>query len=478
MPQYEKEHEMPESVKNIYKKIDHIKEITKNLEKTHFEAYERGMSTFKDEKGNINYELLTDQTKRDELIEKCIEDKITVYREKAKEEYGLSKDNELISNEYHDNLDDFILNIYTGKTKEELSQGIRDHLKKDPENFKEDTYISITNSREGIPYHNIMNIKLMDSISYNIKDEESKEIVDYLSKSGLEKIADTNLLRKKDLINLLDLYDKGQRKLNKEIIKSKYGRIPAFLKDYTPEKVQEENEHYKKETSENKAASEDKQDQQTKDNREGDRERDEREIQQEQIEQIIDKLKKGEIKPSEAAENSVMNEGLNNLIEQMSKEGQLPEGFKEKYDNEKNKKEEEILSNIKKEIKELQNKGELSGKTLYDVSKQNQYIYPAINDLIKNNEISQETSKKISEEIEQARNEEKENLKQQIQNKELTPQDVLQRATQDRDQGNFLQELYNEQQLPKEFIDEYTSIMNEAMKEQQNQENTKEQSSQ
>lgn len=422
---------MPEKVENLYKKIDSINEFYNERIKTHGEAYQKLEEKLKD--GNtLKYDLLSDEDKRNELINEGIEDKINVYREKAKKEYGISPNKEHFREKSKEELDDFILTIYTGKNKGDLKSEIQDAIEKIPEALSEDFYRQkiLLNQKNQAPHDEIIKKSLYKSLEGYIKDEDKKEIIDYLKEEKIDKIADTNLLQKEDLIQLLDIYNKGEKEITRKEIFQRYGgHSPPFLKpfDYSSEIKKEDKGKQEQKTKETSPARE----------KDASRETEEKKDKEGFKEQI----RKGQVEPEKAFDmaSSGQDPEMGKAIQEMASQGELNEDFIRRYQERE-----------KENFKDVIRKNNPPAKQIYESMKKDPNRGKAISEMYENNELSQE----VVDEINRLSGEEMQEFQKQVKDGDVTVEEVMQEAYQNRQKMKVLQDLYSSGEIPNDLKEE------------------------
>lgn len=455
MESYNKEY-MPKPVEKIYEKIDKAEKFYQNRKDTHKKAYEKLEKNLYNG-DSLRYDLISDNNKRNELINKSIDEKVNVYREKAKEEYGISAENEYFSKKPKEELDDFILTIYTGKRKEELKSEIKDAIEKMPKYISEEFYQKniLMNKRFGQTHDKIIQKTLYGAIEGHVKEEDKNEIINYLMKDNIKNIVEPMYFQKKDLIKLLKIYNKGEKEITREKIIQEYGGPPHFLKSFHSSEGEKEKK-YDKDTKTKPTEPKEKEDIQ---NEKGLKD----------TENIKELIKNGQIEPEKASE--VISSGqvpeMGQAIQEMASQGELSEDFMNRF----GQKQKETAQKQKEEFKEKIKNETPSAEQLYQYMKNNQILEQAVSEMANNGELSQD----FAEEINRLGQEETKNFENQIKEGKIT-QEELQSAYHTPQKMNALFNLYSKDELPDELKkeipdklkEEFENILKEKSKGEEN----------
>ena len=339
---------MPKKVTELYEKIDNVEKFYKERIDTHVNAYEKLKENLYDGK-ELKYDLITDPSKRDDIINRSIDEKVKVYREKAKKDYGISPEKEHFKKRSKDELDDFILTIYTGKKKDELKYEIQDVVEKMPQEFDRNFYIQriLMDRRNRAPHDVVIRETLYNSLESYIKEEDKKEILDYLSQSNIDKLVNYDLLQKNDMIKLLKIYNRGEEEITREKIVREYdGQIPKFLNTFDYSEIERKNKKEFEKTDETmpdgKKVTPDE-----KEERKGEGIEEEKDAEKKKKE-IKDAIKEGDLSPEKAVELNLRGyPGSGEAINEMVSKGELSEDFINRYKTKEN----EIIQKQKKEVK-------------------------------------------------------------------------------------------------------------------------------
>ncbi len=422
--------EMPAKVEQIYDNLDSIKNIQITRMHTHKEAYIQGMNALRGDNGMINYEILNDEGEREKIIEKWVDNKMEVYRNRAKQEYGISREKEEFKDKPSEDLDDFVLRIYTGKDKKEMKRGIQKHLETDPVNFNEQAYHSLMVTRYGRKHDELVQSNLYRTVLDEIKDEDHKAIFDYLNNEGIDKIVYKDFLREEDFMKLLQIYDKGRNEITREAIMNSYEETPPFLKPSDYKEPVKEKELPKNLLDTLRPISE--------------------------KEEIGEKIKKNEISPEKASEMALENPEVHKEIEELSRSNQLKEGFKTQYEMELEKKQQE---NFREAIK----RGDITGEeAALKKSGKNDILERVIQKMAQNQELSEEFIKQYQDTGEKIeRDKEKEQIIQGIRRGQITPDKILEAIEQYPRVNEVFKELWDENQIPEEFAEDFNKLLME-----------------
>ncbi len=232
------------------------------------------------------------------------------------------------------------------------------------------------------PHDIIIRETLYNSLENYIKEEDKKEILDYLSQSNIDKLVNYDLLQKKDMIKLLKIYNRGEEEITREKIVREYGgQIPKFLKPFDYSEIERKNK------KEFEKADETKPDEK----KEKKDEKIEEEIDEEKIKENIKReIKEGTLEPEEAFDlaSSGENPEVGQAINEMSSKGELSEDFINRFKTKEN----EIIQKQKEEVKEKIREGELSPEKAFDLasSGKNPVIGQAINEMNSQGELSED----------------------------------------------------------------------------------------
>ena len=68
-----KEKKVPKAIKEFYDRHDKLQKLLDNTEIVHSEAFHKGLSVLRDEKGEVDYKLLDDTKNQDKFLDKLMD---------------------------------------------------------------------------------------------------------------------------------------------------------------------------------------------------------------------------------------------------------------------------------------------------------------------------------------------------------------------------------------------------------------------
>jgi uncharacterized protein (UPF0147 family) len=197
----------PDFVKKYVEKKDQTLKFLLSKQYVHKDAFYSGISHFRDESGYINIHKKTDPRTLDQFVNSLVE----TYKKHAKEELGVDDAN-------------FAIKYYTGQQNKD---SLKEIITEIPiEKFAVESYLS---SQEFQIYDKKLSVFFDKSIQNEIKEEHLEPLKQYLhSKFKKNNFINYNFVNFNDSIKLLDVYIENKT-LNADLIKEKYGNIPAFM---------------------------------------------------------------------------------------------------------------------------------------------------------------------------------------------------------------------------------------------------------